>query len=68
MPSSSLAAAPGKLAYLSAADALSKVTGDKEYGGNLAAMNKGGDELPADKSIASVANNQSQVGADGGYW
>lgn len=57
----SLAAAPGKLAYLSAADALSKVTGDKEYGGNLAAMNKGGDELPADKFIASVAKTNPKL-------
>ena len=64
--------APGRLAYAGAADLVSKgladwkgVSGDKEpggsmdtqYGGNLAAMMRGEDQLPADKLINSAAQS-----------
>jgi hypothetical protein len=55
------AAAPGKMAYLSAADALSKVTGDKEYGGNL--ETPGGENYPVNKFIAGAAKDSPKLAA-----
>jgi len=51
----SLAMAPGQLAYRGAADVVSKVAGQPEYGGNLEAMMRGEDQLPVQKFLASAA-------------
>jgi hypothetical protein len=54
--------APGRLAFAGAADLVSKGLSDypggsvdKQYGGNLAAMMRGEDQLPAEKLIGSAA-------------
>ena len=47
--------APGKLAYAGAADLVAGATGDTGYGGNLASMQRGEDQLPAEKLIGSAA-------------
>jgi hypothetical protein len=56
--------APGKLAFAGAADLVSKGLSDypggsvdKQYGGNLAAMMRGEDQLPAEKMIGSAAQS-----------
>jgi hypothetical protein len=59
------AAAPGKLAYEGAADVLSKVTGDSEYGGNLAEEEQGGDNLPVNRFLSKVAQTNPNLATVG---
>lgn len=59
-----IATAPGKLAYHAAADAVSKVTGQREYGGNLAAGMSGA-PLPVDKFLAEVSKTNPKLATSG---
>ena len=53
--------APGKLAYAGAADLVAGATGDTGYGGNLASMQRGEDQLPAEKMIGSAAQSSPKL-------
>ncbi len=46
---------PGKLAYSGAADLVSKAFNDPRYGGNIPAMIRGDESLPAEKFVAESA-------------
>jgi hypothetical protein len=52
--------APGELAYYTAADVISKVAGQPEYGGNIKAMEAGAD-LPADRFVAESARTNPKL-------
>lgn len=51
----SVAGAPGKVAYAGAADVISKIAGQPEYGGNIESMMAGEEQMPASEFIGSVA-------------
>ena len=53
--------APGKLAYAGASDLVAGATGDTGYGGNLASMQRGEDQLPAEKMISSAAQSSPKL-------
>lgn len=55
---------PGKLAYLAAADVVSKAANDPEYGGNLAAL-ANGQPLPVDKFLGTVAQTNPKLAVTG---
>lgn len=55
------AAIPGKVAYYQAADAVSKLFNEPEYGGNIAALEKGEDTLPVEKFISQTAKTNPNL-------
>lgn len=51
----------GKLAYATAADVVSKGFGDPQYGGNLAALSHGEEEIPAERFIGEAAKTNPKL-------
>lgn len=54
-------AIPGKAAYYQAADAISKLFGEPEYGGNIKALEQGKDVLPVDAFVAKAAQTNPNL-------